>query len=234
MSVVGQLNQLQLADSEWDTGSQRLAEVEQTLGPAGDVLQAQEAVGEVQKGIQQARARLRVLELEAGKLDAKLKTNQDRLYGGKVGSPKELSNLEDEAKSLRRSQSKVEDDELELMIAIEAQDAELAERQARLRQMEATWREGQAALLEEKEQLQARLAELEVLRVVLRERIGSADLSLYDDLRRSLGGTAVALLKRGICQSCGVDVPTGEARAVERGESPFFCPVCSRLLYGGK
>ena len=234
MSVVGQLYQLQLADSEWDTRSQRLAEVEQTLGPAEDVLRAQEAVGEVQEAIQHAKARLRVLELEAGKLDAKLKANQDRLYGGKVGSPKELSNLQDEATSLRRSQSTVEDEELELMIAVEAQDAELAERQARLRQIEATWREDQAALLEEKEQLQARLVELEVLREALRERIGNADLALYDDLRRGLGGTAVAFLKRGICQSCGVDVPTGEARAVERGESPFFCPVCSRLLYGGK
>jgi predicted nucleic acid-binding Zn-ribbon protein len=166
-------------------------------------------------------------------VNAKLKTNQDRLYSGRVRNPKELSNLQDEANALRRRVSELEDEELELMITVEEEEAELAERQARLRQIEATWRQEQVALQAEKERLELRLAELEEARGRMRGRTGAASLAEYDDLAARYGGVGVALLKRGICQMCGVDVPTGVARAVERGEGMHYCPVCNRLLSGG-
>jgi predicted nucleic acid-binding Zn-ribbon protein len=55
-------------------------------------------------------------------------------------------------------------------------------------------------------------------------------LADYDDLREHLGGIAVALLKRGTCKGCGVDVPTSLAGSVERGEGLNNCPICSRFL----
>lgn len=233
MSLVRDLYQLQLVDSERDERSHRLAEVEANLGESGDVARAQAAVRETEEGLDQMRAQLRDLELEIAGLNAKLEKNQDRLYSGRVRNPKELSNLQEEAAALRRWRSELEDNQLELMIGIEEEEAELAEREARLRQIEATWRQEQAALLAEKEQLESRLAELKEERESKRTRLGIADLALYDDLRNGLGGTGVVLLKRGTCQGCGVDVPTGVARAVERGGDLNFCPICSRLLYGG-
>jgi predicted nucleic acid-binding Zn-ribbon protein len=233
MSVLGQLYRLQLTDSEWDEKSQRLAEVAQSLGVSDEVSSAREQVAEAERALHESRAKLRALELEVGGLASRLKANEERMYGGKVRNPKELSGLSEEAKSLRRRRAEAEDVELELMVLAEAQEAELVERRARLLQIEATWQEQQAALQAEKEQLEARLEGLEELRSEVRSRIGRADLALYDDLRAGLGGVAVALLRRGMCQVCGVDVPTGEAQAVERGEGPYFCPVCNRLLYGG-
>jgi predicted nucleic acid-binding Zn-ribbon protein len=43
----------------------------------------------------------------------------------------------------------------------------------------------------------------------------------------------MARLRGGVCQVCGVNVPTQVARAVQRGEGRYYCPVCNRLLYGG-
>jgi predicted nucleic acid-binding Zn-ribbon protein len=63
--------------------------------------------------------------------------------------------------------------------------------------------------------------------------LGTGALADYDDLRQRFGGIAVVVLKRGICQTCGVDVPTSVARAVERGEGVHYCPVCSRLMVAG-
>lgn len=233
MSVVRALYQLQLVDSEREEKSQRLAEVEAGLGETGDMIRAREAVVETEQGLGELRTQLNQLELEIGGLNAKLQRNQDRLYSGRVRNPKELSNLQEEAAALRRRRSELEDDQLELMIGIEEEEAELAERQARQRQIEETWRQEQAALLAEKEQLELRLAELETDRRERRGRLGQADLALYDDLRNRWGGIGVVLLKRGICQVCGVDVPTGVARAVERGEGQHYCPTCNRLMYGG-
>jgi predicted nucleic acid-binding Zn-ribbon protein len=82
-------------------------------------------------------------------------------------------------------------------------------------------------------ELELRLMELEEERSGIRARIGAAELADYDDLARRLGGTAVVRMKRGVCQGCRVDVPTGVARAVERGEGLYYCTICSRLLYGG-
>jgi predicted nucleic acid-binding Zn-ribbon protein len=234
MSVAAQLYPLQLTDTEWNELTGRLAAVESGLGESRDLVMAREAVSEEKEEIAGLKVQLRDLELETAALNTKLKANQDRLYSGRVRNPKELSGLHDEAAALRRRRSELEDGQLELMIAIEEAEGEMAERQARLRQIEANWRQEQAGLLSEKEDLQRRLAELEEQRTELRARIARADLALYDDLRERYGGIAVVLLRRGICQTCGVDVPTGVARAVERGEGMYYCPVCSRLLYGGQ
>jgi predicted nucleic acid-binding Zn-ribbon protein len=233
MSVVSQLYRLQLVDSERDEKSGRLAQVEAMLGESQELLKAREAIDEATQVLAAQRTELRALELEIATLNDKLKKNQDRLYSGRVRNPKELTGLHEEAGALRRRRSELEDDQLELMIAIEDQEAELAERQARLRQIESNWREEQAGLLAEKERLAQQLAELDQECQQIRDRIPAADLHLYDDLRQQQGGKAVALLKRGICQGCGVDVPTSLARSVERGEGMSFCPICNRLLYGG-
>jgi predicted nucleic acid-binding Zn-ribbon protein len=233
VSVVRQLYQLQLVDSEWEEKTQRLATVEQGLGDRQEVLRAEEAVEETEETLANFGGQLRVLELEVRGLNDKLKKNQDRLYSGRVRNPKELSSLQEEAAALRRRRSELEDEELALMIGIEDEEAELAERQARLRQIESSWQANQDVLAAEKDELELRLAELRERRSALRGRLGSADLSNYDDLRQRFGGVAVVVLKRGICQTCGVDVPTSVARAVERGEGMHYCPVCNRILVAG-
>lgn len=233
MSVVRQLYQLQLVDREWSEKRERLTAVEERLGESDDVIRARESVAEIQDSLGELRKQLRALELEVAGLNDKLKKNQERLYSGRVRNPKELSGLQEEAVALRRRRSELEDGQLELMIAIEEAEAELAERQARLRQIESNWRSEQASLEQEKGDLELRLAELEEERNGMRARTAKRELADYDDLRDRLGGVGVALLRRGICQACGVDVPTSMARALERGEGIHYCPICNRLLYGG-
>mgnify|MGYP001443382812 CR=1 FL=1 len=233
MANVRQLYQLQLLDSEWDAKRQRLTEVEGRLGETRELIQAREAVAETEQVLAGMRAQLRALELDIAGVNDKLRKNQDRLYSGKIRNPKELTGLQDEAAALRRRRSELEDEQLELMIGIEDSEAELAEREARLRQIQASWEQEQASLRAEKEQLESELAALDEERETVRARISASRLAMYDDLRERQGGTAVARLKRGICQACGVDVPTSMARAIERGEGTNFCPICNRILYGG-
>jgi uncharacterized protein len=233
MSTVRELYQLQLMDSERDERNHRLAEVEGGLGEMGNVFRAREAVSETEHILAKQKGQLRNLDLEIAGLESRLKQNQERLYGGTVRNPKELSSLQEEAAVLRRHRSELEDGQLELLISVEEQEAELAERRARQQQIETTWGDEQRILLAEKGQLEARLAELEELVAQKRARLSATDRALYDDLRDQLGGKGVVLLKRGICQACGVDVPTGMAHAVERGEGQHFCPTCNRLLFAG-
>ena len=233
MSVIGQLYQLQRVDLEREEKSNHLAEVEACLGETEDLKQARQAVADMDAQVGQLRKQVRELELEVGGIEDKLKHNQDRLYSGQVRNPKELKGLQEEAAALRRHRSQLEDRELELMIGIEQSEAELAERQARLRQIEDSWRADQTGMFAEKERLQLRLAELEEQLSDMRADLGRKDLAFYDDLQGRLGGRGIALLKDGLCQGCGVDVPMTVARAAERGQGLNYCPICDRLLYGG-
>ena len=138
MSVLRQLHQLQLVDSEHQDKGRQLAMVNDGLGESEEVIQAQEAVVQTETSLGELRAELRALELEIAGVNTKLKQNQDRLYSGRVRNPKELSNLQEEAAALRRRRSELEDGQLELMIGVEETEAELAERQARSNHIEAT------------------------------------------------------------------------------------------------
>ena len=233
MSVIGQLYQLQRVDLEREEKNSHLAEVEASLGETEELTQARHMVAEMDDKLSQLRKQVRELELAVGTVEDKLKKNQDQLYGGHVRNPKELKSLQEEATALRRHRSQLEDKELELMIATEEGEAELTERQARLRQIEASWRADQAGMFAEKDRLQQRLAELDEQQSAMRAEIGARDLAFYDDLQGRLGGKGIALLKDGICQVCGVDVPMTLARAAERGQGLNYCPICDRLLYAG-
>jgi predicted nucleic acid-binding Zn-ribbon protein len=231
--VIGQLYQLQRVDLEREEKGSHLAEVEASLGETEELKRARQMAAEMDDQLGQLRKHVRELELEVGTVEDKLKKNQDQLYGGYVRNPKELKSLQEEAAALRRHRSQLEDRELELLIATEAGEAELAERQARLRQIEDSWRADQSGMFAEKEQLQQRLAELEEQSSGMRAEIGGKDQAFYDDLQGRLGGRGIALLKGGICQVCGVDVPITVARAAERGQGLNYCPICDRLLYAG-
>jgi predicted nucleic acid-binding Zn-ribbon protein len=233
MSVIGQLYQLQRVDLEREEKTSHLAEVEASLGETEDLQQARQMVTEMEAKLDGLRKQVRELELEVGGIEDKLKHNQDRLYSGQVRNPKELKSLQEEAAALRRHRSQLEDGELELMIAIEGGEAELAERQARLCQIEDSWRTDQAGMFAERDRLQQRLADLEEQSSGMRGDLGRKDLAFYDDLQGRLGGKGIALLKDGLCQGCWVDVPITVARAVERGQGLNYCPICDRLLYGG-
>jgi predicted nucleic acid-binding Zn-ribbon protein len=233
MGAVGQLYELQLVDTEREKLAGRHAEITASLRDSSDLDRAFEAVKAADAVVDGLKARLRDLELEIDGLNAKLRKNQDRLYSGRVKNPKELSGLEEEAAALRRRRSELEDDQLELMIEIEEEEAELAERQARLRQIQSTRDCDVAGWQEEVVRLEQDIEELDERREDMRSYLGPGDLALYDDRRSRLGGVAVVLLKQGICQACGVNLPTGVSYAVDRGDGIHFCPTCDRLLYRG-
>src|SRR4030065_491934 len=139
MSVVWYFYQLERVDLEREEKNRHLAGVEPRLGETEDLKQARQMVTEVEAKLDGLRKQVRELELEVGGIEEKLKHNQDRLYSGQVRNPKELKSLQEEAAALRRHRSQLEDGELELMIAIEGGEAELAERQGPTRASEAAW-----------------------------------------------------------------------------------------------
>ncbi len=226
-----QLYHLQCTDSEFDRLTRRLREVEASLGETDELRQARADLQAVEKALSRRRAKLRDLELKNASLADKLRANEQRLYGGTVRNPKELSSLQEENEYLKRRKSKLEDVILEVMIEVEENQEQAHSTREHLTQIEERWRAEQEQLTTERAELQTSLHALSKKREDLRAAIPADDLEVYDNLRRRKGGKAVALLKEGTCQGCQVSLPSSKAQQVRQGNVLVFCGSCGRILY---
>ncbi|MBC7251344.1 MAG: hypothetical protein H5T62_13785 [Anaerolineae bacterium] len=222
---------LQCTDSELDRVSRRLREIKASLGETEELRQARLDLEEAEKALHKLQARLRDLELENAGLGDKIKANEQRLYGGTVKNPKELTSLQEENAYLRRRRSHLEDVILEVMIEVEEAQERADGAQKHLTQVEEQWRVEQERLTAEQAELQDKLHALQERRQTLRAAVPPDDLEIYDDLRRRRGGLAVSILKEGICQGCQMSLPSSKAQQARQGDVLVFCGSCDRILY---
>jgi predicted nucleic acid-binding Zn-ribbon protein len=229
MTEGADLYRLQSLDSEGDKKRRRLAEVDAALGENKELQQARQAVERAEKRVRKWAVKQRDLELELQGLVDKTSRDEQRLYSGVIRNPKELEDLQAEVDALKRRRQKLEENLLEVMI--EREDAETAQARARshLDEVQADWTAQQADLIDERDELQAGLAEIEQAREALLPSIDAGDLRTYEALRRRKGGVAVALLRDGTCGACGVGVSPRLEWRLRQGEL-VPCSNCERIL----
>lgn len=230
MGRVELLYRLQEVDTELDAKRHRLQKVEASLGETGELRQAKSQLQQIEAAYRRWQSTLQDLELKMAALDNKIKNSEQRLYSGTVKNPKELASLQEELNYLRRRKRAEEDGLLEAMINVEEHEAAWKGAQTRWETVEAAWQATQANLVQERDDLSARLTELLELRAVREQVVERVDLSTYEDLRRRKKGTAVARLQRNLCTSCHVEVPSSVLQQARQGETLVFCGSCGRIL----
>ena len=226
-----QLYQLQSIDSEIDQVKQQLAQITAQLGESDELKRANAAMDAANKKLRQAQTIMRDLDLEVKSLSTKAANEEKKLYSGKMSSAKEAANLQEEVASLKRRQVDREELLLEAMVAVEEAEETVEQAQAQLSSATGRWSADQQELLQEQATLQQRLAELENQRPVLTQPISSADLKLYEQMRPKKGGRAVAAVKAGVCQGCGIAIASNHVRLARAGTDILTCPTCGRILY---
>ncbi len=229
MSRGADLYSLQSLDSEEDSLRRRLEEVVAALADDAALREARQAVETATTQARKLAVRQRDLELEIQTVSDKIARAEKRLYSGAVKNPKELSDLQAEAASLRRRRQKLEDDLLEVMIASEEAEDVLAAAQSHLQETEARWESRQADLRAEQETIQARLTEIAAAREALIPRLPPADWEDYRLTRQRKGGLAVVRLHNGACGGCGIAIsPSLEWQL--RQEGVIHCRNCGRII----
>ena len=134
------------------------------------------------------------IEDEIATVEEKVAHVDQQLYGGGVTSPKEAQALQADLESLKRRQSQLEDQVLELMEQIEPLDAELADSEAALAAVAAETAEAEAALAAGEAEVDAELAAVAAARADLVAQVPAELVTEYEHLRPSMGGVAVAKL----------------------------------------
>ena len=230
MSSVRQLLDLQTVDLALDKRNERLAEIGQRLGVEGELPALRARVSEL--GASMAGVETRQTELDAtiADLSGHIEAVESKMYSGVVTSPRELNDLQADAAMIGRRRSESEDVLLAVLDELDSTNAELAETTERLAKAETDWGVDQERMSEERSVLEAEVADLDRKRAAQAESVPPPDLAVYERVRKSHGGRAVARMRNARCESCRVGVPNKLAQTVRTSSSPVACPTCGLLL----
>jgi predicted nucleic acid-binding Zn-ribbon protein len=221
---------LQETDLALDRARARLTEVRAQLGESSELIVAREAVSEKQEAVSGFRSRLKDAEWSVDEVRGKASDVENKLYGGTVRNPKELSDLNDDLLSLKTQVAKREDTLLTLLVEIEEAEGLLAAANSTLTEVESGWRQNQAALLEEKSTLESKIASQEAIRQERLPAVDASSLRLYQLLRERHNGQAVAGVERGMCQGCRITLPMSVLQRARSGVALVQCVSCERIL----
>jgi hypothetical protein len=221
---------LQHTDLALDAARRRVREIDAQLTESEALREARAAHQRAHARLDQLRVRSKDLELQSATLDTKIKSVDDRLYGGSVRNPKELTDLQRDAAAQRRHKAELDDALLNLMLDIEQAEKDNAAAGADLSRVEAAWQGEQSALTAERAGLLETIARLDAERTAQRDRIQPPDLSVYDRLRGPKHGTAVARLQDGVCGACGVQPSANKMAHLQRDDALLTCGNCERIL----
>lgn len=231
MSRTVPLYNLQRIDSALNSRVARMREIDGQMDDSPELVAARAAHAEAQATHTSAHATLKKLAHEAEESTARLRTQEKRLYDGSIRNPKELSQVQEEVEHLKLRSKQQEDGVIEAMMAAEeAEEAEQA-RSAELEELSEAWQKFKNGLLEEKETLMGQAKVLQVKRQRAITEMPWADLQVYERLRRSKGGVAVAEVREGLCAGCHVAVPAHVLRLARSSDDFVMCPTCGRIIF---
>ena len=231
MSIVRLLYDLQLIDLEMDAKKAALADIASRIGESEALDRARAALSDEEEHLAELERGQRERESEADDLQAKAAVAEDKLYGGNVKNPKELSSLQEQLKNYQAKIKDLDDKTLNIMEQIETVEHGLSSRRDELAKMEQEWQAEQESLMGEQSELSAVLSELEGKRNELTPKVEKPTLDLYHALRQKRQGRAIAKVEQGICQGCRIALPMSEMQRVKTGQNIVQCGSCERILY---
>jgi uncharacterized protein len=221
-----------------DVALTQLAHRQRTLPEVAAVETAAEAERAFSADVVRAETEVRDLGREVKRLEADVETvraretkDQRLLDSGSV-SPKELTNLQHELESLKRRQSDLEDQELELMQRLEDAEATLAAAQQNLEQARADRERAEQVRDDALADIADGTKRHEAARTEVAAGISAPLLSLYDRIRAQTGTTGAAMLQARACQGCRLELYGNELAAVRNADphEVVRCENCGRIL----
>ena len=233
MTSAADLFALQEIDLRRDARRAVIADIESRLEETDELREARQAVEDAQDDLKGLQRLQRNLEARLADLDARLKPLETKMYDGSVRNPKELTDMQKELDHFKKQRSKLDDEGLDLIEAVDETAKLLAQQRETLRRTEANWQQEQRELIERKSTAESEYATLEGQRGSQTAEMDRGMLGLYETLRVSKAGRAVALVVRGQCQGCHITLPTHLVQRLRGGGVLVQCPNCERILVAG-
>lgn len=227
------LFQLQKIDSRSDKIDKRRKEIKAILSNHDSLASAEAEANKAQNRLTITSNELVKVETSNRDKRVKIEQSESSLYSGSVKNPKELSDLQLEIASLKKSLVNIENDQLNLMVQLETQQNDVVEYQNRLTLEQAKFAEQNSQALGELSALEAELSRFSAERTAILHQILPEYLSLYEKIRSSKKGIAVTSVDEQSCAICGAELTPSECQQARSSTQMAFCPSCGRILYAG-
>ncbi len=233
MSSPFKLYRLQQTDSQIDRCDTRVAEIETSLKDDEALKRGARTVQNTEQELNDFRKALRRAEDNVSVQRVKIEQTEATLYSGKVKTPKELQDLQNEAAALKRYLGVLEERQLEAMYAEEEADSQYDNAVHKLGKEQSRYNQKQSDLSNEKVKLENELDRLQGERTATTGSIPEDDLILYQELRVKRRGIAVAKVSNKACSACGSLLSATLLHSSRSPNQITRCDTCGRILYFG-
>ena len=229
MTIAKSLLSLQDTDQALALRRRDYREVETELKSEGGLPDLRENCEKIKVRELEAKVESARLESELAFLKTNVGELESRLYGGAITNVRELTAIETEHSSARRSLAQVEESIAPAEVAAEHARQQYEEMTKELAEKEKAWEVRQVELRQEMARVGTEYNEMLQHRNAEAEEIPPEDLARYTRLFRSNRGIAVVRVERGVCQGCAVRLPVGEITRLRNSAGPIPCS-CGRAL----
>jgi len=215
--------------------------------------EVEEKMGELQKTVQEMRAPLNQLEERKDDLLVRIpELRQEMLsleqsiqeYGDKtqksrdklplITTQKEYFALQKEIETMQKEKSKLEEDLLGKMAALDELQKEKDEVLSQCRVEEETFLRKKQEMENQNIHFDSEHKELKLKREGIAGGINPKYLNHYNKILRHKGPPALVRIIDGNCQGCHVTLPPQLYNDVRKAKSIITCSFCGRILYAEK
>ncbi len=144
---------------------------------------------------------------------------------------KEYSALMREIQGYEMDNTRLEDEILEAMTALDSVEEEQRTIQQKLGTAQDQYQELTREVSQRQAELDESIASITGERQKLAPTIDAQELADYERVRRALGTSAIVPLVDGVCQGCNMPVTPQSANLVLAGRELIRCHHCQRILY---
>jgi predicted nucleic acid-binding Zn-ribbon protein len=232
-------DQLLLLDlQEIDTEIARLKHTVSSLPELARIAAARKEHQAMSQELVKAQTQVSDLELAERKAEAdvvpvreRLERDERQVADGSITDPKALSGLLGEIEHLKKRVGDLEDVQFEVMEQAEAARAAAELAASELARVASEGRELTASRNEKSAALQDQIAQQEAARTEIVARVPADLLALYERISGK-SGVAAALLQRGRCGGCSLQLTNEEMGRIRAhgAEDIVRCPECDRIL----
>ena len=225
------LFRLQTQDTLRMKMNSRLKEIDRIIAADKDISRANKELAEAKLVEAAAETVVKTFTAQVKEKKLKRELTQANLFSGKVRNPKELQDLQAETHALDRAIAKLEEDQLQAMMAHEEAEKIVCIAEDELQKVMNRKSSQNALLLGEKHKIESDIIPLDAQRQALRDQLDVATFTIYRNLLREKAGRAVAEIADDTCGACGVTVPPADIQAAKSPNVIAYCKNCGRILY---
>jgi len=187
-------------------------------------------------GVEALKQKNRHVEMDRKKLELDVGTRAETIARLKTQQYQTRKNDEFQAigheiERYENEISKIEDEELELMVEADTIKVDLAEEEKKAGAVRESIARQTKDLEAKSTTLHSQLEELSKERAEIAAKIDEDLLSRFERLFKSKGDAVVVALDHEVCTGCHMKVTTQTAHRVKAGKEIVSCENCGRILY---